>query len=80
MCKAALRMMSRSPDHRTGNQADREPVRREPAVAVFTADWAAEDHAAEIVNLNAGLLFKLCDFDTLARLVRSYCDLPVKVA
>jgi len=51
-----------------------------PAVAVFTADWAAEDHAAEIVNLNAGLLFKLCDFDTLARLVRSYCDLPVKVA
>jgi DNA-binding response OmpR family regulator len=50
-----------------------------PAVAVFTADWAAEDHAAEIVELNAGLVFKLCDFDTLERLVRSYCDLPMKV-
>lgn len=25
-----------------------------PAVALFTADWTVEDHAAEIVALNAG--------------------------
>lgn len=53
---------------------------RKPAVAVFTADWTVEDHAAEIVSLNAGILSKLCDFDTVEHMVKSYCGLPLNAA
>lgn len=51
-----------------------------PAVAVWTADWAVEDRAAEIMELNAGIASKLCDFEELERLVRSYCDMPLEAA
>lgn len=48
-----------------------------PAVALFTADWAVEDREAEVAGLSAGIVSKLCDFDELERLVRSYCDMPL---
>jgi AraC-like DNA-binding protein len=51
-----------------------------PAVAVFSADWTVEDRAAEIVSLNAGVVSKLCDFDELERVIRSYCQMPLKAA
>lgn len=51
-----------------------------PAVAVWTADWTVEERAAEIMELNAGIASKLCDFEELHRLVTSYCCMPLQAA
>lgn len=48
-----------------------------PAV-VFSADWTIEGYAEEIKALGATIMSKVTDFESLERLVRSLCAMPIR--
>lgn len=65
-------------DHRLGEGADgieclqtlrRMRLRRQPAVALMTGDWDVSDRMAELRDLDAGVIFRPCDLDSIHNLV-----------
>jgi AraC-like DNA-binding protein/CheY-like chemotaxis protein len=65
-------------DHRLGDGADgieclqtlrRMRLRRQPAVALMTGDWDVADRLAELRALDATVMFRPCDLDSIHSLV-----------
>jgi CheY-like chemotaxis protein len=65
-------------DHRLGKGADgieclyvlrRMPLRCQPAVVLMTGDWDVSDRVDELRRLDAAVIFRPCDLDSIHALV-----------